>query len=640
MRVRVFIVIILILLYPCFEAFLVQTSSKNREEFRVAKTYTVLPDIAMELHDVTRNVLATTLKYSSAQDSVRDDSYIELADDDYDYILAHDASLDREREAFHGLTIAGDWLVQAPQDHANIVCYNKVTGETKLIDVSFYTRAQSNPGNGGDKFNGAGTSHGGKYVWIAPSWTTHALKVNMETLSIEQTYNVNTVDDGYNGIIITSKYAWLVTHSQENLIRIDISDTSKTNYELSDNAVQTFTFGLKGDPKYNFDEVNQANNRSFFGGHDNGDGYIWLHPRSSKYLVKIRESDGTIVSEYQHELHSKAHGVGYFYGATRVGNKIYFAPFIEKVVHVFDISKEEWSQISLSGLVTEIIPSSNNYSFGSATDGRYVFFPPFKLNEIVVIDTYFDKAYALYAKKALLDYQAGSNGETLGFAGSTIVDREYVWFSSSFQGSYIKMRINDYGNIDAPPITNLISPTNNSTNIDSVVSLKWSRVKYADQYQIQVSNEAFFPLIYNLNIFTADTSLNFSQIKQGMKYFWRVKVINENGYSDWSEVRSFTTRLETGVEDLTRLSKYSFQQNYPNPFNPSTEISYSIPEPGHVSIHVINSAGQIVSTLVDKVQNAGSYTVIFDANGLASGVYLYRIKSGSFDMTKKMLLVK
>jgi len=81
-------------------------------------------------------------------------------------------------------------------------------------------------------------------------------------------------------------------------------------------------------------------------------------------------------------------------------------------------------------------------------------------------------------------------------------------------------------------------------------------------------------------------------------------------------------------------------QNYPNPFNPSTQIKYSIPKDGQVTLKVYNMLGQEVATLVNQQQQAGNYTVNFNASRLASGIYMYRIQSGSFSLTKKMTLLK
>jgi hypothetical protein len=87
-------------------------------------------------------------------------------------------------------------------------------------------------------------------------------------------------------------------------------------------------------------------------------------------------------------------------------------------------------------------------------------------------------------------------------------------------------------------------------------------------------------------------------------------------------------------------SSYSLGQNYPNPFNPSTVIDFSIPESGLVTMKIFNILGQEVAELVNEVRSAGFHTVSFDASNLTSGMYIYKIQSGNFSATKKMMLVK
>lgn len=98
----------------------------------------------------------------------------------------------------------------------------------------------------------------------------------------------------------------------------------------------------------------------------------------------------------------------------------------------------------------------------------------------------------------------------------------------------------------------------------------------------------------------------------------------------------------TSVQTVTKVlpTAYSIEQNYPNPFNPSTTIRYTLPIWGTVSVRVYNILGQLVTTLVDGNQNAGTYAVTFNASSLSSGVYFYRIESGSFVAIKKMMLLK
>ena len=92
--------------------------------------------------------------------------------------------------------------------------------------------------------------------------------------------------------------------------------------------------------------------------------------------------------------------------------------------------------------------------------------------------------------------------------------------------------------------------------------------------------------------------------------------------------------------DETPINDFTLSQNYPNPFNPTTKIKYSILQPSNVSIKVYNPLGKEIETLVDEYKSAGSYEISFNAKNQPSGVYFYRIVSGSYSETNKMLLLK
>ncbi len=85
---------------------------------------------------------------------------------------------------------------------------------------------------------------------------------------------------------------------------------------------------------------------------------------------------------------------------------------------------------------------------------------------------------------------------------------------------------------------------------------------------------------------------------------------------------------------------FSLEQNYPNPFNPSTTIRYGLPRRSHVTLTVFNTLGQQVATLVQGEQEGGFHEAVFDASGLSSGVYLYRLQPGSTMLTHKMLFIR
>jgi len=103
--------------------------------------------------------------------------------------------------------------------------------------------------------------------------------------------------------------------------------------------------------------------------------------------------------------------------------------------------------------------------------------------------------------------------------------------------------------------------------------------------------------------------------------------------------------LERGVvtssdTDPEVADKFELKQNYPNPFNPSTNITYSLPQQSDVQLRVYDMVGREVATLINREQAAGAYTITFDASKLSSGMYLYRLDTGSTTITRKMMLIK
>ncbi|MBN2425372.1 MAG: T9SS type A sorting domain-containing protein, partial [Calditrichaceae bacterium] len=100
--------------------------------------------------------------------------------------------------------------------------------------------------------------------------------------------------------------------------------------------------------------------------------------------------------------------------------------------------------------------------------------------------------------------------------------------------------------------------------------------------------------------------------------------------------------LLVGIEENLSPNAQNFvlEQNYPNPFNPVTKITYTLKEASDVKLAIYDITGREVSTLVSQRQNLGEYSVTFNAYDFASGVYFYKLKAGSFEQSRKMLLVK
>ena len=98
----------------------------------------------------------------------------------------------------------------------------------------------------------------------------------------------------------------------------------------------------------------------------------------------------------------------------------------------------------------------------------------------------------------------------------------------------------------------------------------------------------------------------------------------------------------TSVDNEVAGSPGSFElrQNYPNPFNPSTSIDYSVPQKGHATLKVYDLLGNEVATLVNGELERGSYSAVWNAANSSSGVYFYRLTSGSYSATRKLILMR
>jgi hypothetical protein len=105
-------------------------------------------------------------------------------------------------------------------------------------------------------------------------------------------------------------------------------------------------------------------------------------------------------------------------------------------------------------------------------------------------------------------------------------------------------------------------------------------------------------------------------------------------------INKFDEVMAVDNEEIQLPIEYSLEQNFPNPFNPSTTIRYSLPEEGFVKLIVYNMLGEEIVTLVNSTQKAGMYEVTFNAENLSSGVYLYRLETSDFTISRKLLLLK
>jgi uncharacterized protein YkwD len=126
----------------------------------------------------------------------------------------------------------------------------------------------------------------------------------------------------------------------------------------------------------------------------------------------------------------------------------------------------------------------------------------------------------------------------------------------------------------------------------------------------------------------------------GGSWQYRLKQVDLDGTEHFTE--PITVSSPTSVKEIAPI-EFALEQNYPNPFNPSTKIKFSIPVgTGHAPsvLKVFDVLGREVATLVNENLSAGSYETTFDATGLTSGVYFYRLKAGELTQTKRLLLLR
>jgi len=116
--------------------------------------------------------------------------------------------------------------------------------------------------------------------------------------------------------------------------------------------------------------------------------------------------------------------------------------------------------------------------------------------------------------------------------------------------------------------------------------------------------------------------------------------LNQGSVIDIGRSFQISNKTMVKVTEEKAIPNYKLSQNYPNPFNPATTISYSLPKNDFVNLKIYNLLGQEIRSLINRSQTAGNYSIQFDAAGLPSGVYLYRLQTSLFSETKKMSLMK
>jgi len=120
-----------------------------------------------------------------------------------------------------------------------------------------------------------------------------------------------------------------------------------------------------------------------------------------------------------------------------------------------------------------------------------------------------------------------------------------------------------------------------------------------------------------------------------------IKVNADAAYEKALEVGWTDIQVRIRNKDNAQIPlKYFLYQNYPNPFNPVTTIHYQLPKSEHIILNIYDLAGHLIETLVNEIKTPGYYSITWNTYGVSSGIYMYRLESGNFIQTKKMMVLK
>lgn len=194
-----------------------------------------------------------------------------------------------------------------------------------------------------------------------------------------------------------------------------------------------------------------------------------------------------------------------------------------------------------------------------------------------------------------------------------------------------------------PAAPNLLSPAHASLDVPLNPTLTWEKSFAAESYQLQLSSSLTFSSVTIL-LDTAgivDTSIILSNLTANRNHFWRVRGSNQYGNSRWSNTSGFRTTSVVSVEEEKIIPQdFALHQNYPNPFNPNTTIEYQLPKQAHITIKIYDVLGREAAVAVDGIQQAGYHKINFNASGLTSGIYYYKLTADEFTAVKKMIILR
>ena len=306
-----------------------------------------------------------------------------------------------------------------------------------------------------------------------------------------------------------------------------------------------------------------------------------------------------------------------------------------------------YSTVTLNNNLTAELWSNNSSNLPSERIAG-----PFTINPNAVVSSGWnyvdipkDSTFTLTANANyhLVLYPASGTSDTISFTRDVnAISGRSSYYSSGSWSAYSSGDIR----IRAVAVeTNGVTPVElnsfTATSSSNAVDLVWTTATETNNYGFSIERKKIgtdvswkmigFVPGNGTNAITHHYSYTDNSISMDGSYLYRLGQIDNGG------AMKYSSELEVAI-NLPK--QFVVWQNYPNPFNPSTTIAYDLPVSNHTKIVVFDCLGKEITTLVDEYQDAGSYKVTFDAAKLASGIYFYKISSGSNIMIRKMILLK
>ena len=179
--------------------------------------------------------------------------------------------------------------------------------------------------------------------------------------------------------------------------------------------------------------------------------------------------------------------------------------------------------------------------------------------------------------------------------------------------------------------------------VDESVTPKfvWHPSATATSYHLQVSTSRTFSTL-GIDTTITDTLFQSKKLDWNTVYYWRVSAKNDKAEGEFTDPTYFTTKNNpVSIENSNLIpAEYKLLQNYPNPFNPATTISFSLPQRSDIRLILLDMLGKEIVNIAHGSYEAGIHSMQLNASSLSSGIYLYRLQAGSFQSTKKLIILK